>query len=65
LVAGAYSQSTGIDLIRRHVADFITRRDGCGIPAIEFNNVCLFNGASEAIRVSLFFHFIEINLKNI
>jgi aspartate/methionine/tyrosine aminotransferase len=51
LVAGAYSQSTGIDLIRHHVADFITRRDGAGIPATDFNNVCLFGGASEAIRV--------------
>ncbi|KAI6171500.1 Alanine transaminase [Aphelenchoides bicaudatus] len=46
--AGSYSQSTGVDIIRKHVADFITERDG-GIPSNP-EDVILSGGASEAIR---------------
>ncbi|KAK6011177.1 aminotransferase, class I/II [Ostertagia ostertagi] len=44
---GAYSQSTGIDIIRKHVAEFISKRDG--VPC-DYENVILSGGASEAIR---------------
>lgn len=47
-ISGAYSQSTGVDIIRKHVAEFIERRDG--IPC-DYENVLLSGGASEAIRV--------------
>ena len=46
--AGAYSQSTGIDVIRKHVAEYIQRRDG-GI-ASDPENIILSGGASESIR---------------
>jgi len=45
---GSYSDSPGIEVIRRHVADYITARDG-GIPA-DWTNVILCAGASESIR---------------
>lgn len=45
---GAYSNSTGIDVIRKHVAEYITKRDG-GIPC-NYENVILSGGASESIR---------------
>ncbi|VDP24097.1 unnamed protein product, partial [Heligmosomoides polygyrus] len=44
---GAYSQSVGLEIIRKHVADFISKRDG--FPC-DYENVILSNGASEAIR---------------
>ncbi|PIO69683.1 aminotransferase, class I/II [Teladorsagia circumcincta] len=44
---GSYSQSTGIDIIRKHVAEFISKRDG--VPC-DYENVILSGGASEAIR---------------
>ncbi|XP_039755312.1 alanine aminotransferase 1-like isoform X1 [Pararge aegeria] len=44
---GSYSASHGIELIRRHVAEYIERRDGH--PA-DWNNVCLSSGASTAIK---------------
>lgn len=45
---GAYSDSAGIESIRKHVAEYIQRRDG-GIPA-DHDNVILCAGASEGIR---------------
>ncbi|KAI3408870.1 hypothetical protein GPALN_007464 [Globodera pallida] len=45
--AGAYTQSTGIDLIRTHVAQFVERRDR--VPC-DPESVCISGGASEAIR---------------
>uniref|UniRef100_A0AC34R714 Alanine transaminase n=1 Tax=Panagrolaimus sp. JU765 TaxID=591449 RepID=A0AC34R714_9BILA len=44
---GAYSQSSGIEVIRKHVAEYIERRDG--IPT-DPENVILSGGASESIR---------------
>jgi alanine transaminase len=49
--AGSYSDSVGIDVIRNHVAQYITRRDG-GIPAHP-DDVILCAGASEGIRATL------------
>ncbi|CCD61912.1 alanine transaminase [Caenorhabditis elegans] len=46
--AGAYSQSTGVEIVRKHVAEYIKRRDG-GIPC-NSEDVCLSGGASESIR---------------
>lgn len=47
--SGAYTISSGIQLIREDVAQYIERRDG-GIPA-DPNNVFLSTGASDAIVV--------------
>jgi alanine transaminase len=44
---GAYSDSSGVEVIRRDIADYITKRDG--IPA-DFNNVFMSTGASDAIK---------------
>merc|ERR1712088_913972 len=46
--AGSYSDSAGIEIIRRHVADYIKERDG-GIPS-NWENIILCAGASEGIR---------------
>lgn len=53
--SGAYSQSTGIEVVRKHVAEYIERRDG--IPS-DPENVILSGGASESIRVSFVFEMI-------
>ncbi|RCN41944.1 aminotransferase, class I/II [Ancylostoma caninum] len=45
--AGAYSQSTGIDVIRKHISEYISKRDG--FPC-DMENVILSGGASESIR---------------
>ncbi|KAL4719095.1 hypothetical protein ACJJTC_004325 [Scirpophaga incertulas] len=45
--AGSYTMSHGIELIRRHVAEYIERRDGH--PA-DWQAVCLSGGASNAIK---------------
>ncbi|XP_052741746.1 alanine aminotransferase 1 [Bicyclus anynana] len=44
---GSYSASHGIELIRRHVAEYIARRDG---HPCDWNNVCLSSGASTSIK---------------
>jgi alanine transaminase len=46
--AGAYSQSTGVDIIRKHIAEYIERRDG-GIKS-EPEDILISGGASESIR---------------
>lgn len=46
---GSYSESAGIECIRKHVAQYIQERDG-GIPC-DYNNVILSNGASDGIKV--------------
>lgn len=45
---GSYSESAGIEIIRKHVAEFIEKRDG--IPS-NYLDCILFAGATEAIRV--------------
>ena len=47
---GSYSDSAGIEVIRRHVAQYIEKRDG-GVPS-SWENIILSAGASESIRVS-------------
>merc|ERR1712209_255356 len=46
--AGSYSDSPGVEIIRRHVAEYIEKRDG-GVPA-DWQNIILCAGASEGIR---------------
>lgn len=46
--AGSYSDSAGIEIIRRHVAEYIQNRDG-GVPS-NWENIVLCAGASEGIR---------------
>merc|ERR1712183_270732 len=48
---GSYSDSPGIEIIRRHVADYITERDG-GVEC-DWRNIMLCAGASEGIRAIL------------
>lgn len=50
---GAYTDSSGVELIRRHVAEYIERRDG-GLKC-DYLNVFLSGGASEAIKALLAF----------
>lgn len=47
---GSYSDSAGIEIIRRHVAEYIQIRDG-GVES-SWENIILSAGASESIRVS-------------
>lgn len=44
---GSYTDSPGIEVIRRHVAEYIERRDG--IPA-DWQNIVIGGGASDAIK---------------
>lgn len=44
---GSYSESAGIEIIRRHVAEYIQDRDG--IPS-DYRNIILSNGASDGIK---------------
>ena len=48
LFAGSYSDSAGVELVRRDIAKYITERDG--IPC-DYNNVFLSTGASDGIKV--------------
>ncbi|RWS09561.1 alanine aminotransferase 2-like protein [Dinothrombium tinctorium] len=47
---GAYSDSAGVEIIRRHCAEYIEKRDG--IPT-DYLNIVLTTGASEAVRAVL------------
>lgn len=51
---GAYSDSCGIEIIRRHVAEYIEQRDGGNIK-VDHSNVFLCTGASEGIKSMLEF----------
>ncbi|XP_027205077.2 alanine aminotransferase 2-like [Dermatophagoides pteronyssinus] len=44
---GAYSDSTGVEIIRKHCAEYITNRDGI---ESEWRDIALTTGASEGIR---------------
>ena len=46
---GSYTDSQGILVIREHVADFITRRDGSDYPA-DPSKLFLLNGATDGIK---------------
>lgn len=48
---GSYSESAGIEVIRKHIASYIQDRDG-GIPC-DYNTIILSNGASDGIKFFL------------
>lgn len=56
-MAGSYSDSAGVQIIRKDVADYISKRDGQ--PA-SFEDIFLSAGASDGIKVNL---LISIHLK--
>ncbi|KAG5347634.1 ALAT2 aminotransferase, partial [Acromyrmex charruanus] len=58
---GSYSESAGIECIRKHVAQYIQERDG-GIPC-DYHNVILSNGASDGIKSFLKLFNEKINDK--
>ena len=48
---GSYCDSAGIEIIRHHVADYITKRDG-GVKS-NWQDIVLCAGASEGIKVGV------------
>lgn len=58
---GSYTDSTGIQVIREHVAQYIERRDG-GIPS-DPNNIILSAGASGSIKAILSLLRCDIDCK--
>ena len=52
LLVGSYSDSAGVEIIRRHIANYITERDG--VPS-SYEDVFLCTGASDGIKVFIFF----------
>lgn len=57
---GSYTDSPGIEIIRRHVAEYIERRDG--IPS-DWQNIIISAGASDAIKNVLKLLICDINGK--
>ena len=45
---GCYSDSVGLAVVRKHIAEYIERRDG--FPA-NVNDIIVTNGASSAVKV--------------
>lgn len=50
LVSGAYTHSSGIELVRQNCAKYIERRDGYPCNA---SDISLTGGASEGVKVQL------------
>ncbi|KAH9383379.1 hypothetical protein HPB48_024598 [Haemaphysalis longicornis] len=48
---GAYSDSAGVEIIRRHVAEYISQRDGV---QAKYEDVLLSTGASESVRINYY-----------
>lgn len=48
LYSGAYSQSTGVEVVREDIAAYIEQRDGISASP---ENIFLATGASEAVKV--------------
>lgn len=57
---GSYSASPGIEIIRRHIAEYIQERDG--FPS-DYNNIILSNGTSDGIKSFLKLFNESINEK--
>lgn len=45
---GSYTDSPGLEIVRKHAANYITQRDGI---SSNYKNIILSNGASDAIKV--------------
>ena len=58
MFAGAYTNSSGIELIRQDVAKYIERRDGYPCNA---SDISLTGGASEGVKVILHSQFLNIS----
>jgi alanine transaminase len=56
LFVGSYTDSPGIEIIRRHVAQYIERRDGI---SSDWQNIILSAGASDSIKVIVFEELIS------
>ena len=57
---GAYTDSSGLEVVKRDIADYITRRDD-GVPASS-DDIFLTNGASGGIKVcELEMHVVGID----
>ena len=52
LFLGSYSDSSGVEIIRRHIANYITERDGV---QANYEDVFLCTGASDGIKVFIQF----------
>lgn len=52
---GSYADSSGIEIIRKHVAQFIEDRDGI---SSDYLNVILCSGASDGIKVCTYIIYI-------
>ena len=50
---GTYTNSQGVAVIRRRIADFITKRDGTATPSNP-NNIYLLNGVTDGIKAIMF-----------
>ncbi|KAH7979267.1 hypothetical protein HPB49_008886 [Dermacentor silvarum] len=48
---GAYSDSAGVEIIRKHVAEYISERDGVNA---KYEDVLLSTGASESVRINYY-----------
>ncbi|KAJ0178034.1 hypothetical protein K1T71_005857 [Dendrolimus kikuchii] len=57
---GSYTQSHGIELIRRHIAEYIERRDGY---KANWEDICISSGASNAIKNCLQLFCNDLNGK--
>jgi aspartate/methionine/tyrosine aminotransferase len=62
LLTGSYTDSPGIEIIRRHVAQYIERRDGI---ASNWENIILSAGASDAIKVAWLRNSVMIYTANL
>ena len=56
-MAGSYTDSRGIELIRTDVEKFISERDNI---QADYNNIYLINGATDGIRVMLLILMLDI-----
>jgi alanine transaminase len=56
LFVGSYTDSPGIEIIRRHVTQYIERRDGI---SSDWQNIILSAGASDSIKVIVFEELIS------
>lgn len=52
---GCYTDSMGLEIVRKHIAQYIENRDG--VPS-NYENIFLGNGASDAIKVCNLLYYI-------
>jgi aspartate/methionine/tyrosine aminotransferase len=59
--SGSYSDSVGIEVIRRDVADYITKRDGV---ECDYENIILCAGATDGIELSYIYIILLRIIRN-